>query len=133
MENVESTALQRMSIQAGYQSMALESDERFKNKKSLFGRDKGILHRLISYIKNKRNQLQVQRDYTNKEKVLNESLVLMDMRSRFLQGVKEEYGEWLDSGYINARDLFDLQNASDQVLFIYLELFKFEKGNGSLK
>lgn len=44
-------------------------------------------------------------------------MLIIDMRSKFLRGTKAIYAEWLSSGLIQAKQSFDLKEATDKVIF----------------
>lgn len=43
-------------------------------------------------------------------------MLVMDMRSKLLQGIKAIYAEWLGSGLMEAKQSFDLKEATDKVV-----------------
>lgn len=44
-----------------------------------------------------------------------QDMLVKDLRSRFFQGVKASYAEWLEEGIIKANQVFDLREATDKV------------------
>ncbi|GMH43152.1 hypothetical protein BSKO_11074 [Bryopsis sp. KO-2023] len=54
--------------------------------------------------------------FSNLPVVVTEEMLVMDLRSRLLQGVKTAYAEWLEHGYIGAEQMFDLKESTDKTL-----------------
>ena len=55
-------------------------------------------------------------DDSPKKETFTPDMLVQDLRSRLLQGVKTAYAEWLEKGFIGAKPMFDLIASSDYAI-----------------